>query len=443
MTRPPLPTLLLCIVGLVGLRPSPGMAEPLESLATLEKQFLASFQTKIEDGHQRRVTELDASYLAAIEKSLQTETRAGRLEEAIALRNEIARVKSKAPLPADDSDTKPSLIKLRATYREELAKLLTARAQAAAPLVAKFEEVLASLQSTLTKAGKLDDAAAVKSYRESGTAAQLLRQEVSLESLKKRAAPDTALLTASKDKPYANSLGMKFLPVKGTRVLFCIHETRRKDYAAFAQDVPGIPANWQNKTYASFTLPELCDDYAAAAISWTQAKKFCEWLSQKEGKTYRLPTDEEWSWAMGVARKEKRSSQDTPATIPAVAGDFAWGNAWPPPLKSGNFSDASRRAKAPDQNGRYLENYDDGYPTVAPVMSFAPNSSGIYDLSGNVWEWCEDWWNAAQAEHPLRGGSWTDAGQFFLSSSSRSHGPPDIQAGAYGFRVVLIPDIAP
>ena len=59
MTRVPLPTLLLCLIGFVGLRPTPGMAEPLASLAALEQQFLASFQTKIEDGHQRRVSELD------------------------------------------------------------------------------------------------------------------------------------------------------------------------------------------------------------------------------------------------------------------------------------------------------------------------------------------------------------------------------------------------
>ena len=123
--------------------------------------------------------------------------------------------------------------------------------------------------------------------------------------------------------------------------------------------------------------------------------------------------------------------------------EFPWGTKWPPPKGSGNFSDQSRKAKAPNGAAQYLDGYDDGYPTTAPVMSFKPNKLGLYDLSGNVWEWCEDWYDNAQKDRVLRGGSWDNYDRGFLLSSYRIHSPPDNRNSHFGFRVVVVVQSGP
>jgi len=87
----------------------------------------------------------------------------------------------------------------------------------------------------------------------------------------------------------------------------------------------------------------------------------------------------------------------------------------------------------------YLEGYDDGFPTSAPVMSFAPNEFGIYDLGGNVWEWCEDWFNLSNAQRVVRGGSWHSRERSVLQSSRRGRGTPGSRSRHDGFRIVVVP----
>ncbi len=96
-------------------------------------------------------------------------------------------------------------------------------------------------------------------------------------------------------KATENSLGMKFQPVPGTKVLFSVWETRVQDYEFYANAV-GLELE---KPY--FRQEK---DHPAVNVSWEDAKNFCQWLSKKEGKTYRLPTDEEWSWAVGIGQRE-------------------------------------------------------------------------------------------------------------------------------------------
>ncbi|HRQ87926.1 MAG TPA: bifunctional serine/threonine-protein kinase/formylglycine-generating enzyme family protein [Bacteroidia bacterium] len=250
---------------------------------------------------------------------------------------------------------------------------------------------------------------------------------------------------ATKDSPFLNSLGMKFVPVPGTDVLFCIHETRRKDYAAYAEENPGIDNQWktQTQTIDGWTIAERAEDHPATRVSWEDAQAFCEWIGRKEGRTYRLPTDEEWSFAVGLAAKETRSPGDTPQSLSQkVTDEYPWGKAWPPPPGGGNYSDRSRLEKAPSsrEDARYLEGYDDGFPTTAPVMSFAPNTFGLYDVGGNVREWLGDWYNAAQELRVLRGGSWLSGTEGSLRSSYRSSDPPTARYHDYGFRLILVPD---
>jgi formylglycine-generating enzyme required for sulfatase activity len=80
----------------------------------------------------------------------------------------------------------------------------------------------------------------------------------------------------------------------------------------------------------------------------------------------------------------------------------------------------------------------DGYEESAPVMSFRANELGLYDLGGNVYEWCQDWYDESQQSRVLRGASWlydTGAG---LRSSFRLCADPRGRNGDGGFRVVLV-----
>jgi hypothetical protein len=257
--------------------------------------------------------------------------------------------------------------------------------------------------------------------------------------------PKTTPLVLTKDASFTNTLGMKFLPVEGTDVLFCIHEVRWREYAAYAAESPGVAPDWKKQTHDGYAITERAEDHPVVYVGWEDAQAFCAWLSKKEGKLYRLPTDEEWSIAVGLGRAEKRPKGTTPAMLSGKESpDFPWGGDFPPKTenKAGNYSDASRKAKAPNGAAKYLEDYDDGFPTTAPVMSFEPNKFGLYDMGGNVWEWCEDWYDNAQKDRVMRGGSWYDYDRSNLLSSSRPRNAPGRRRVNHGFRCVVVPGSA-
>jgi len=243
---------------------------------------------------------------------------------------------------------------------------------------------------------------------------------------------------ASTEQPFENHLGMKFVPVPGTEVLFCIHETRYRDYAAYAAEAEGVGEAW--RTQSSIPKDRL-KDHPVVRVSWEDAQAFCAWLSEKERRTYRLPTDREWSVAAGLGGLERPTSADTPETLSGrIAGHYPWGREWPPPTGAGNFGDESQRKRISKANALYLEGYDDGFPTTAPVMSFAPNEQGLFDLGGNVWEWCEDWYNEAQDARVMRGVSFYGHARVTLRSSYRLAAAPASRIDDRGFRVVLVAD---
>ena len=237
-------------------------------------------------------------------------------------------------------------------------------------------------------------------------------------------------IAATKEKPFANSLGMKFAPVKitggptdGKNILFSIWETRRMDYEAYSKDVSGVDGEWKSAQGNEALHP-------VVNVSWEDATAFCAWLTRKEraeGKIgpkdeYRLPSDHEWSCAIGIGSKENAgtSPKDKSQKLPG----YPWGNSWPPPNGAGNFD--SRNA-----------GYSDAYDRTAPVGSFRVDQNGIYDLSGNVYEWCLDWYSSGQKYRVLRGGSWFDPTEIYLRSSFRSYGTPRNRRDGYGFRCVL------
>ena len=96
-------------------------------------------------------------------------------------------------------------------------------------------------------------------------------------------------------------------------------------------------------------------------LSWNDAAAFCKWLSKKEGKTYRLPTEAEWEYACRAGTTTRYYSGDDPETL----------------AKVGNVADATAKAKFPDW--KYTIKASDGYVFTAPEGKFKPNAFGLFD----------------------------------------------------------------
>ena len=172
-------------------------------------------------------------------------------------------------------------------------------------------------------------------------------------------------------------------------------------------------ACWSNVNF------EQHDRHPVVCVSWYDAVAYCNWRSGSEGLTpcysgagdetvcdfgangYRLPTEAEWEFA---ARSRGKNNK------------YGWGNGKPyiNGAKAANIRDeAARRAWGAEHVKTYCQGYDDGFAFTSPVGTFAPNELGLYDISGNVYEWCWDWYGAdyfeSSSENNPRG---ADSGEF-------------------------------
>ena len=247
---------------------------------------------------------------------------------------------------------------------------------------------------------------------------------------------------ATRDAPFVNTLGMKFVPVPGTEVLFSIWQTRVQDYTAFARENK-VDASWMAQQKDGVPVSR-GPEYPVCAVSWDDARAFCRWLTETElaagrlpkAMRYRLPTDEEWSRAAGLAAEEGATPKQRSGRNNV---DFPWGSGYPPAGMAGNYRDEAFQAKFPEDRAmdRWIEGYSDGHATTSPVGSFAPNEYGLFDLGGNVWQWCEDLQEPGSTEYVIRGASWSHGIRARLLSSYRGRGATDARGIDYGFRCVL------
>ncbi|MFC1516921.1 PEGA domain-containing protein, partial [Thermodesulfobacteriota bacterium] len=136
-------------------------------------------------------------------------------------------------------------------------------------------------------------------------------------------------------------------------------------------------------------------DHPVVRITWEEAASFCNWLSAKASlppayiqkgdklvpveplnSGFRLPTEAEWEYA--ARHIDAHTSLK-----------FPWGETFPPGQPSGNYSDQSAKDLLPT----VIEDYNDGYAVTAPPAKFKPNRLGLYDMGGNVAEWCHDYYS--------------------------------------------------
>ncbi len=147
-----------------------------------------------------------------------------------------------------------------------------------------------------------------------------------------------------------------------------------------------------------------------------------------------MPTEAEWEYACRAGSRTLYYFGDKPEGLAQV----------------GNVADAAAKAKFSDW---VAISANDGHVFTAPVGKFQPNAFGLYDMHGNVWEWCADWYDGGYyfkllVDVPtglptakyrvLRGGAW-DLGPIFARSACRFGGPPVFRGGNSGFRVVRTP----
>jgi len=181
---------------------------------------------------------------------------------------------------------------------------------------------------------------------------------------------------------------------------------------------------------------EQTDEHAVVDVSWSDAKAFCKWLSEKEKKTYRLPTEAEWEYASRAGTKTAYSFGNDPEDL----------------AEFGNVADATARAKYPGWTIGIKAK--DGYVFTAPVGQFKASGFGLCDMHGNVWEWCEDWYvpNSYPKEKQIdptgpasgnarvqRGGGWSSDAKRARSAARVGRDPVAYRGCYLGFRVVQIP----
>jgi formylglycine-generating enzyme required for sulfatase activity len=185
---------------------------------------------------------------------------------------------------------------------------------------------------------------------------------------------------------------------------------------------------WQNPGW------QQSDDHPVVNVSWNDAEAFCEWLSGQEGVNYRLPTEAEWEYSCRAGTTTRFYSGDADDSLKGVA----------------NIADVSFKQKYPEAT--WAVSWDDGYPFTAPVGRFKPNAFGLYDMHGNVWEWCADWYDenyykgspkqdppgpSAGAFRVFRGGSFRSAPRD-CRAANRFRRASDHRNCTFGFRVVRV-----
>lgn len=188
-------------------------------------------------------------------------------------------------------------------------------------------------------------------------------------------------------------------------------------------------ANWRKPEGGETVFVSNRDEHPVVSVSWVDAEAYCRWANK------RLPTEAEFEYA------NRGGTQTT----------YWWGDGIPGSRRVANIADQA--AKQQFSSWPIMPRYDDGYARTAPVGSFDPNPFGLYDTTGNVWEWTADWYgkdyyDRSASRNPtgppngeyrvLRGGSWGIIPPL-VRSAERGSAAPAAQIANGGFRCAKTP----
>ena len=220
------------------------------------------------------------------------------------------------------------------------------------------------------------------------------------------------------------------------------YQVTRGQFRKFAEGTDYKETAWQNPGFAQ------TDEHPVVNVSWYDVNRYCEWLSRKEGRIYRLPTEAEWEYACRADSTTRYSFGDDAERLPLY----------------GNVADGTAKEKYPDWD--FAMSAKDGYIYTAPVGQFLPNTWDLYDMHGNVREWCSDnystyrgaqvdpqgssdmyaWDEVAHIAHiphgVVRGGGWK-LNPLVCRSACRTDIPRSERSSDLGFRLVSVPPPAP
>ncbi|MEI8371582.1 MAG: SUMF1/EgtB/PvdO family nonheme iron enzyme [Planctomycetota bacterium] len=226
-----------------------------------------------------------------------------------------------------------------------------------------------------------------------------------------------------------------------------VHHVTRSQFAAFVQQTNYKTeaeqegwalvwnGGWQKVEGASWRKCgfDQNDDHPVVCVSWNDAVEFCNWLGRTSGKTVRLPTEARWEYACRAGTE----------TI------YPWGCR---PEQGIGWCNAADRTAAKKFPGWLAFDWDDGHVFTSPVGKFKANAFGLYDMTGNAWQWSADWYDPELLKpkgpltdttgpgggtyHVARGGSW-QSGPNYCRSAVRRMEASATRTNMLGFRVVV------
>ncbi|TLU88432.1 MAG: formylglycine-generating enzyme family protein [Chlorobium sp.] len=222
----------------------------------------------------------------------------------------------------------------------------------------------------------------------------------------------------------------------------CRYEVTVGEYLRFAKETKSHYPAWLNADsistgnkdfYKNLEEALTGERYPIVGVSWNDAQAYCEWLTKKwKNGRYRLPTEAEWEYACRGGTASPFNTGENLTTVQAnYDGNFPYWN---------------------NPKGEYRRK-------TVMVESFKPNDYGLFNMHGNVWEWCHDWYDGKYfdeclkkgiVDNPLgpergshrvvRGGSWVSRARY-CRSACRNYGAPNIRSDGVGFRLVFVPQV--